>query len=121
MMQIIKECVDVSVLPYEISSMLPVQGSIEVQRDAPGKEHSMHIHETDETLLILAGSLRFYWDGGEKICQPGDAIRLPAGTRHGSVALADGAIYAIAFTAAAFDALTTARETAHSMPRAGQY
>jgi hypothetical protein len=119
-MQIVDNCVSVSALPHEIFSMLPAQGSIELQRDAPGKEHAWHTHPTDETLLILAGSLRFYWEGGERICRPGDAIRLPAGTRHGSVALADGAVYAIALTATAFDALLTAGQTPHPVPRTGE-
>ena len=35
-------------------------------------------HETDETLVILAGSIRFYWEEGERLCQPGDLIELPA-------------------------------------------
>jgi quercetin dioxygenase-like cupin family protein len=39
--------------------------------------------------------LNFIWDGGERICNPGDTILLPAGTLHQSEAL-DEAIYAIA-------------------------
>ncbi|MEM9032130.1 MAG: cupin domain-containing protein, partial [Pseudomonadota bacterium] len=69
----------------------------EVQRDQPGKEHAWHDHETDETLVIIDGSVRFYWEGGEKVCGKGMVISLPAGTRHGSVALDQGATYLIAF------------------------
>lgn len=84
-----------------IEKLLPDQGAIEVQRDVPGKEHAWHSHDTDETLVILDGSVRFYWDQGEKICSKGTVISLPAGMKHGSVALENGATYLIAFHAAA--------------------
>jgi len=80
-----------------IARMLPDQGSIEVQRDVEGKEHAWHRHDTDETLVILDGKVRFYWDQGEKVCGAGTVISLPAGTLHGSVALEGGATYLIAF------------------------
>lgn len=81
-----------------IDRLLPDQGHIEVQRDVAGKEHAIHSHDCDETLVILEGQLRFYWDSGEKIAGPGTAISLPAGMVHGSVALEEGATYLIAFS-----------------------
>lgn len=91
---------DTSELGPLIEKLLPDQGAIEVQRDVPGKEHAWHTHETDETLVIIDGSVRFYWDQGEKVCGKGTVISLPAGTPHGSIALDDGATYLIAFHAA---------------------
>ncbi len=91
---------DTSDLVPLIEKLLPDQGAIEVQRDVPGKEHAWHTHETDETLVIIDGSVRFYWDKGEKVCGQGTVISLPAGTPHGSIALDDGATYLIAFHAA---------------------
>ena len=88
---------DVGDLRPLIERLLPDQGCIEVQRDVAHKEHAWHQHETDETLVILDGAVRFYWDGGERICTPGSVISLPSGVRHGSVALEDGATYLIAF------------------------
>jgi quercetin dioxygenase-like cupin family protein len=88
---------DISDLPRLIDRFLPDQGCVEIQRDVEGKEHAWHRHETDETLLILNGSLRFYWDQGEQIGYPGAVICLPAGMLHGSVALEGGATYMIAF------------------------
>lgn len=79
-----------------LPGLLPEQGSIELQNDEPGKEFPWHQHDCDETLVILEGSVRFYWEGDEAICTPGDVICLPQGMRHGSVALEDGARYAIA-------------------------
>lgn len=89
--------IDTSEWKSLITRMLPDQGCVEVQRDVAGKEHAWHRHATDETLVILDGEVRFYWDQGEKICGPGTVITLPAGTLHGSVALAGGATYLIAF------------------------
>jgi len=79
-----------------IFRMLPVQGSIEIQHDAAGKLHDWHAHDTDETLIILHGSVRFFSEVGERLCRPGDVIKLPCGVRHGSEALGEGAIYLIA-------------------------
>lgn len=82
---------------FLLTKTLPDQGSVEVQRDVAGKEHFWHTHESDETILVLHGTLRFYWEEGEQICRPGDVVSLPAGTRHGSEAEHDGATYLIAF------------------------
>lgn len=78
-----------------IMALLPAQGCVELQRDAAGKVHHFHTHPVDEILLIIKGALKFEWEGGERICRPGDTILLPAGTLHQSEAL-DEAIYAIA-------------------------
>ncbi|RZL06978.1 MAG: cupin domain-containing protein, partial [Rubrivivax sp.] len=61
-----------------------------------GKAHPWHEHPVDETILVIEGRLRFMHAETETICLPGDAIFLPARTRHGSVALQEGAIYVIA-------------------------
>jgi quercetin dioxygenase-like cupin family protein len=79
-----------------ILSLLPEQGSIELQRDSAGKVHSFHTHPVDEILVIISGRLNFIWDGGERIVSAGDTILLPAGTPHQSEALEGGAVYAIA-------------------------
>ncbi len=93
--------VDPSNLGGLILQALPDQGCVEVQRDVPGKEHAWHEHKVDETIVVLGGSLRFYWNEGESICFPGDVIELPAGSPHGSQALDEGATYLIAFHALA--------------------
>jgi quercetin dioxygenase-like cupin family protein len=84
-------------LPPTLLNALPQQGCIELQHDAPGKEHPWHTHENDETLIIIAGALHFCWEEGSRICKAGDVIELPAGMRHGSIALDEGATYVIAF------------------------
>jgi quercetin dioxygenase-like cupin family protein len=79
-----------------ILELLPIQGSVELQRDAAGKVHPFHTHPVDEILVIIKGALKFEWEGGTRICRAGDTIMLPAGTHHQSEALDGGAIYAIA-------------------------
>lgn len=79
----------------DLLALLPEQGCIELQHDAAGKVHASHTHPVDEILVVIRGRLNFKWDGGERVCKPGDRILLPAGTVHESEALED-AIYAIA-------------------------
>ena len=99
MIRIEAKKVDASDVAAIIIKALPDQGSIEVQRDVPGKEHVWHTHAVDETIVLLDGNLRFYWSDGDRLCSPGDVISLPAGTPHGSMALEKGATYLIAFHA----------------------
>ncbi|GKQ52837.1 cupin domain-containing protein [Bradyrhizobium sp. Ce-3] len=80
----------------EILSLLPAQGSVELQHDAAGKVHHFHTHPVDEILMIISGRLNFIWDNGERVVGAGDTILLPAGTPHQSEALEGGAIYVIA-------------------------
>ena len=96
MTEIISSTTTEFLIDRAILELLPAQGAIELQHDAAGKVHHFHSHPTDEILLIIAGALKFEWDGGARIVGPGDRILLPAGTVHQSVALEDGAIYAIA-------------------------
>lgn len=84
-----------------IHALLPPTGSVEVQRDTAGREHAEHEHPTPETLLIVDGSITFWWrdaTGGRRTasCGPGERLLLPAGTRHGSTAGSDGCVYIIA-------------------------
>jgi uncharacterized protein len=88
-------------LSEAVHSLLPPTGSVEVQRDTPGREHAEHEHPTDETLLIIDGDITFWWRDAagqrqEAGASPGDRLLLPAGTRHGSVAGDGGCLYIIA-------------------------
>ena len=80
-----------------INACLPKQGAIEVQHDQEGKEHSWHTHDTDETIIVIDGMLKFCWQGGETICHAGDVIELPKGVRHKSIAINGNAKYIITF------------------------
>ena len=101
-MTITKNGVESSRLRELVYAALPMQGSVEIQKDAVWKEHTWHQHPTDETIVVLDGDLNFYAEGVEATCHPGDIISLPAGTRHGSRAGAAGAIYMIAFRTVEF-------------------
>lgn len=88
-------------LAEAVHSLLPPTGSVEVQRDTPGREHPEHEHPTDETLLIIDGDITFWWTDAagerqEAPAAPGDRLLLPAGVRHGSVAGDQGCLYIIA-------------------------
>jgi mannose-6-phosphate isomerase-like protein (cupin superfamily) len=97
MIRILERHVPVPELPALLLDVLPKQGCIELQQDTPGKLHDWHSHDTDETLIVLHGTLDFEWERGRQECRPGDVIVLPAGCRHRSVATSNGALYLIAF------------------------
>jgi len=86
-------------LPTRLTELLPSQGSLELQRDQPGKTHSWHRHSVDEELFVLEGDVTLFWHDGnarhEQHCGIGAWIRLPAGTLHGSTAGPGGAVYMI--------------------------
>ncbi|QIN84428.1 cupin domain-containing protein [Rubrobacter tropicus] len=83
-------------LEMAVMELLPETGSVEVQRDTPGREHETHTHPTDETLLIVDGSITFRYDDEEAACTSGDRLLLPEGTKHSSVAGEEGCVYVIA-------------------------
>jgi FPC/CPF motif-containing protein YcgG/quercetin dioxygenase-like cupin family protein len=86
-------------LPTRLSELLPLQGSLEVQRDQAGKTHNWHRHSLDEDLFVIEGAVTLFWHDGtarhERHCGVGTWISLPAGTIHGSTAGAAGAVYLI--------------------------
>jgi FPC/CPF motif-containing protein YcgG len=82
-------------LAEAVLEMLPVTGSVEVQRDTPGREHPTHTHRRDEILLIVDGSIRFTLETGTWTCTSGDRLLLPKGTPHSSVAGDGGCVYLI--------------------------
>jgi uncharacterized protein len=97
MIRILEKRLPVPALPALLLNALPQQGCVELQRDLPGKAHEWHSHDSDETLIVLQGTLDFEWERGRQQCRPGDVIELPAGYRHRSVATGSGALYLIAF------------------------
>lgn len=56
-------------LEEAVMQLLPVTGSVEVQRDTPFREHKSHTHPTDETLLIISGDITFYTEEGSCIAR----------------------------------------------------
>jgi quercetin dioxygenase-like cupin family protein len=90
----------VPVLGQDLLRLLPGQGSFELQNDQPGKTHNWHHHSLDEELFIISGRALLFWSDSEHVyheqeCPAGTWISLPVGTRHGSVAGPDGAVYMI--------------------------
>ena len=79
-----------------VLELLPEFGSIEVQRDMPGWEHSLHTHPTSETLLVVRGSITFQYGGERCTCTSGHRLLLPSGVAHSSKAGPEGCVYVIA-------------------------
>jgi quercetin dioxygenase-like cupin family protein len=63
--------------------------------DAPNAHYDEHEHDRDESIWLLAGTLRFGAEGRDLALAPGDRLMLPAGTRHTADAGPDGATYLI--------------------------
>ncbi|SEM94502.1 cupin domain-containing protein [Lihuaxuella thermophila] len=82
-------------LEQAVMELLPVTGSVEVQRDTPGREHPTHTHPTHETLLIVSGSITFTIGEESWKCTSGDRLILPKGTLHSSIAGEEGCVYII--------------------------
>lgn len=78
-----------------VLDLLPETGSVEVQRDTPGRKHPTHTHPTHETLLIIDGEIQFEYGGQSETCRSGDRLLLPVGIEHSSVAGPDGCLYVI--------------------------
>ncbi|SIS81451.1 cupin domain-containing protein [Alicyclobacillus vulcanalis] len=82
-------------LEAAIYSLLPETGSVEVQRDTPGR-HPPHAHGTHEILLIVEGNITFHIADKDYVCTSGDRLYLPAHTLHASTAGEKSCIYIIA-------------------------
>ena len=83
-------------LESAVHSLLPETGSVEVQRDTPGRHHAEHTHPTHEILRIVSGTITFHLGNEDHFCTPGDSLYLPANTPHGSTAGENGCLYIIA-------------------------
>ncbi len=83
-------------MEYVIRDLLPESTCfVEVQKDAPFKEHPTHTHPEDEVLHILEGQLYFTINETEWICNAGDRLFLPKETPHSSKAGKKGCLYVI--------------------------
>lgn len=82
-------------LEEAVMELMPVTGSVEVQRDTPHREHPSHTHPIDETLLIVKGTITFTIGEQSWVCDSGDRLLLPAGTVHSSIAGDEGCLYII--------------------------
>ncbi len=56
--------------------------SCELWVDPPETVWEGFVHDTDELVLLLDGSLLIEFDGRALRLEPGDELRIPAGTKH---------------------------------------
>ncbi len=83
-------------LETAVYSLLPETGSVEIQRDTPGRHHATHTHPTDEILLIVSGNITFHLGHEDHVCTSGDQLYLSTPTKHASTAGEKGCLYVIA-------------------------
>lgn len=50
--------------------------------DAPGQQWLDFVHRTDERVVVKDGTLEFEVEGARSVLGPGDAVFIPAGSRH---------------------------------------
>ncbi|WP_180978117.1 MULTISPECIES: cupin domain-containing protein [Burkholderia] len=90
---------DIFDLKTGIFNLLPKSGVVKVVNELPHEKNPIHFHENEETLLILEGSLKLYWqDQGSELfveAHPGEKIFLPKGIPHYSEAGDSGCFYLI--------------------------
>ncbi len=50
--------------------------------DPPGQQWLDFVHQTDERVAVKEGSVEFEVEGARAVLGPGDAVFIPAGSRH---------------------------------------
>src|SRR5881397_748659 len=64
----------------------------------PGVDVPDHAHASEQIGSVIAGTLRFRFDGAEHVLGPGDAYRVPGRARHGGHAGPEGCVVLEAFS-----------------------
>lgn len=78
-----------------IQAVLPDQGSVEIHRDVPGRRHVYEGESRCKIVLVLDGCLRLCCAGRTFDLLHGMAAQLVPGVGYSSVALQNGATYAV--------------------------
>ena len=91
---------DARTLHEGVHSLLPDSGVVKVVREIAHERNPLHAHDSEETLLILEGSLTLYWhrqgaEHGLRV-EAGEALHLPCRIPHRSQAGPSGCLYLIA-------------------------
>ncbi|HEY4030626.1 MAG TPA: cupin domain-containing protein [Caulobacteraceae bacterium] len=73
----------------------------------PGAAVPLHIHNCEESVLVLSGSARVHIDGREQDVQPGDVTFIPTGVPHFFRNISDREPMSIFWTYASIDATRT--------------
>src|ERR1051325_2703516 len=76
-------------------------------RFTPYLETPQHRHPHEQMSIVVSGRVRFFIEGEERICSPGDVLQFPANCLHGATMMDEEVVLIDIFTPLREDFLTT--------------
>jgi unsaturated pyranuronate lyase len=76
-------------------------------RFSPFLETPQHRHPHEQMSIVVSGHVRFFIEGVERICSPGDVLQFPANCLHGATMMDEEVVLIDVFTPLREDFLTT--------------
>ena len=67
-------------------------------RFAPFLATPEHRHPHEQTSLVISGRVRFFIEGEERICEPGDVLHFPSNCLHGATMMDEEVVLIDIFT-----------------------
>ena len=67
-------------------------------RFTPYLETPQHRHPHEQMSIVVSGRVRFFIEGGERICSPGDVLQFPANCLHGATMMDEEVVLIDVFT-----------------------
>ena len=75
-------------------------------RFAPNLETPQHRHPHEQMSIVVSGRVRFFIEGEERICSPGDVLQFPSNCLHGATMMDEEVVLIDVFTPLREDFLT---------------
>lgn len=75
-------------------------------RFAPNLVTPEHSHPHEQMSMVVQGRVRFFVEGQERICSPGDVLHFPSGSWHGATMMEEEVVLIDIFTPIREDFLT---------------
>ena len=75
-------------------------------RFTPYLETPQHRHPHDQVSIVVSGRVRFFVEGEERICAPGDVLHFPSNCLHGATMMDEEVVLIDIFTPIREDFLT---------------
>jgi len=76
-------------------------------RFTPYLETPQHRHPHEQMSIVVSGRVRFFVEGEERICAPGDVLHFPSNCLHGATMMDEEVVLIDVFTPLREDFLTT--------------
>jgi len=67
-------------------------------RFKPNLETPQHRHPHEQMSIVVSGRVRFFIEGEERICTPGDVLQFPANCLHGATMMDEEVVLIDVFT-----------------------